>query len=442
MAGYRTRRVADQIQEEISSLLLKGLKDPRIGFVTITGVEISPDFSRAWVYFCTPGDEDSKAQSLVGLQSAAGFIRKTLGKRLHLKTIPEFLFKYDTSLDRGDRIERLLSDVREKEGWDDPTRVRGSAEEVARAVLSQNSFLVTSHTNPDGDAVASVLAMGHLLTALGKESVLYNPDPAPFNFMHLPGIDQLQSEPGEGPYDCTIVLDCSELSRVGRLPPAENRGVLVGIDHHLTTEPLGEVSYLDPGASSVGEMIARVLEHLPVELNREMAECIYCSILSDTGSFRYSNTTPAALATASEMVAKGVAPWDMALKVYESQPAVRIQLLSKALQTLHVDAKGRYGSVTVTKAMFESTGATPDMIDGFINYPRRIDGVEVAIQFREVDEDHHKVSFRSRGRISVAAIAESFGGGGHRNASGCTLEGTLEEVRIKIFQAVEAALDE
>jgi phosphoesterase RecJ-like protein len=441
MTSFRLQRLSEQIQEEISTLLLRGLKDPRIGFVTITGVDVSPDLSRAWVYFCTPGNEEQREQSRSGLQSAAGFIRKTLGKRLHIKQIPAFEFRYDTSLDRGDKIERLLSEVREKEGWDDPTRVRGSAEDVARALSDSGNCLVTSHTNPDGDAIGSVLAMGHLLDLLGQQTVLYNPDEVPSNYAHLPGAEKIQKLPGEGPYDTTIVLDCSELNRVGPLPSADNLGKIIGIDHHLTTKPLGSVYYLDPGASSIGEMIDRILEHLPIELDLTLANCIYCSILSDTGSFRYSNTSPEALRTAAKMVARGVSPWDMARQVYESQPRERLLMLANALPTLSLDSTGRYASILVTREMFESTGASADMIDGFINYPRRIEGVEVAIQFREMDGDGYKVSFRSRGIADVAAIAKQFGGGGHANAAGCTLSGKFEEVRAKIYQAVEATLN-
>jgi phosphoesterase RecJ-like protein len=442
MTSFRLQRLSEQIQEEISALLLKGLKDPRIGFVTITAVDISPDLSRAWVYFCTPGTEEERERSRLGLQSAAGFIRKALGKRLHIKQIPAFEFRYDTSLDRGDKIERILSEVREKEGWDDPTRVRGSAEEVARALNESRNCLVTSHTNPDGDAIASVLAMGHILGLLGKQAVMYNPDEVPANYAHLPNAEKIAKEPGEGPYDTTIVLDCSEFSRVGPLPPAERLGKIIGIDHHLTAEPLGDVYYLDPGASSIGEMIDRIIEHLPVELDLSLATCIYCSILSDTGSFRYSNTTPAALRSAARMLAQGVSPWDMARQVYESQPRERLLMLAAVLPSLQVDPSGRYASILVTREMFETTGATADMIDGFINYPRRIEGVEVAIQFREIDQDRYKISFRSRGNANVAEVADQFGGGGHANAAGCTLSGSFQEVRDKIYRAVEATLDE
>jgi bifunctional oligoribonuclease and PAP phosphatase NrnA len=442
MTAYRLQRIADQIGEEISALLLKGLKDPRIGFVTITGVEITRDLSQAFVFFSTPGTEEQRKQSREGLQSAAGFIRTTLGKRLHLKTIPELSFRYDKSLDNGDRIERLLSEVRKQEGWDDPTRPRGSVEELAGAINAARRFLVTSHKNPDGDAVASMLAMGHLLRSLAKEVVVYNPDAIPGNYQFLPGADSVTHQLAEESFDATVILDCSDLDRVGPLPPPERLGTVIGIDHHRTLTPLGKAYLLDPAASSVGELIDRLCQYMKIDVSLELATCIYTSILSDTGSFRYSNTSPAALSACARMLQGGVNPWEVALQVYESQPLSRIRLLALVLPTLEVDKSGRYGSIVITKEMFEKAGSNEAEIDGFINYPRGIEGVEVAIQFREMGADLYKVSFRSRGQVNVAEISEQFGGGGHANAAGCNLKGTLEEIRQRIYQAVEASLAE
>lgn len=442
MASYRPKRVAEQIQEEISGLLLKGLNDPRIGFVTITGVKLSPDFSRARVFFCTTGSDTERDTSQEGLQSAASFIRKVLGKRLHLKTIPELLFEYDSSLDEGDKIERILSEVREKEGWDDPSRSRGSPQEVAQALLYENRFLVISHLNPDGDAIGSSLATFRILKKLGKDATVFNRDGVPHNFKFLPDTDAVvTSLDGVEPFDVTVVLDCSELERTGIELPEEYLGTLVGIDHHLTAEPLGQSYYLNPTASSIGEMLFDVLKETSVELDKELATQIYTSILTDTGSFHYSNATPRALHVAAEMVAAGVSPWEVALEVFESQPIERIKLLSEVLPTLEVDPSGRYGTILITRDMLESSGALDEHIDGFINYPRGVEGVEVAVQFKEVDTEKFKVSFRSRGKVNVASIAENFGGGGHANAAGCSLEGPIDQVREKIGQAVEQAIE-
>jgi len=442
MATVRQQRVAEQIQQEISALLVKGIKDPRVGFITITGVEVSADLRVAWVYFSSTGSAEQRASSQQGLESAAGFIRRTLGKRLRLKTIPEFHFKYDESLDRGAHIEQLLTEVRQNEGWDDPQRVRGSVQEVARVIREEDDFLVVSHSNPDGDAIASLLGMRLILLALGKQVRTYCPEPVPHNFAFLPGVAQLAREHGDGPFAATIVLDCSELERCPPLPDAASRGRLVGIDHHLTTSPLGEAHYLDPGAAAVGEMLELLADELGVEMDADMATCLYTSILSDTGSFRYSNTSPRAMQCAARMLERGVQPWPVAFHVYESQPAARVQLLGLVLQTLELCCRNQVAIITVNRDMLQQTGATLDMLDGFINYPRGIAGVEVAVQIRETDEQQFKFSFRSAGRVDVAGIAARFGGGGHRNASGCTLPGPLDEARRLVINAIEDALEQ
>ena len=442
MSTVRLERIAEQLKQEISALLQKGLKDPRIGFVTITGVKITADLSSARVFFSTPGTPEQRAESEQGLSSAAGFIRATLKKRLRLRTIPEISFHYDRSLDDGDRMERLLKEVRAQEGWDDPNRVRGSASEVARALREHKRFLVTTHTNPDGDAIASMLAMRRLLLQLGKEVRAYHVEDAPVNFRFLPDLAEVRRDFGDEAFDVTVVLDCSELERACPLPPPERRGMLVSIDHHLSAEPLGERYLLDPLASSIGELIAEVLVELGIEPDRDLATCIYTSILSDTGSFRYSSTTPRALQTAARMLSAGVQPWEVARAVYESQPAARLQLLARVLPTLEIEPRGRYASIVILLEMYQQSGGGEELIDGFINFPRGIQGVEVAIQFRETAPGRFKVSFRSAGKVDVAEIAGSFGGGGHRNAAGCTLEHPLPEVKRRIYQAVEAALPE
>jgi bifunctional oligoribonuclease and PAP phosphatase NrnA len=441
MPNVRTLRVAEQIQEEISGLLLKGIKDPRIGFVTITGVKITADLRQAKVFFCSPGSEEEREKSKAGLQSAAPFIRKTLLKRLKLKTIPELEFVYDISLDEGNRIETLLAEVRKQEGWDDPTRVRGSASEISTTLKKHQVFLVTSHRNPDGDAVASTLAMVRLLQILGKQAIGYQPDKIPENFAFLPGFDTIQKTvPPDLSFDATVILDCSELTRVGALPEPARRGVQIVIDHHLTAKPCGDVVFLNPNASAIGELIDQILQEMGIEPDPELATCIYTSILTDTGSFHYSNSTPEALRSAARMVAAGALPWEIALRVYESFPLKRFQLLTRVLQSLEISPAGNFGSILISKSMFDETGTSDDIIDGFINFPRSIQGVEVAIQFRELSENQYKVSFRSRGKINVAEISGQFGGGGHANASGCTLSGSLSEVKQMVFEAVESSL--
>ncbi len=203
---------------------------------------------------------------------------------------------------------------------------------------------------------------------------------------------------------------------------------------------------MDPDASATGELVYYVLRHMEKagsgEIDYPIALCLYTAIFTDTGSFRYSNTSPDALRVASELVAYGINSWDVAEAVYESKAYPVLRLAGNFLRTLGVSARGRFAWGAIRKADYLETGAREEHTDGFVNYPRSIKGVEVAIFFRETNAKSIKVSMRSKGKINVAAIAEKFGGGGHHNAAGCTLTGSLEVVQQRVLGIVAECLDD
>ncbi|MBE0597695.1 MAG: bifunctional oligoribonuclease/PAP phosphatase NrnA [Desulfuromonadales bacterium] len=311
-----------------------------------------------------------------------------------------------------------------------------------KAILTKISgagrILVASHEGPDGDAIASTLALANALREAGKQVVAYNVDGVPEALDFLPGARELVSTL-DGSFDLGFVLDAGELRRAGP-QVAERCRALINIDHHPHSEPFGEINWVDEGASATGAMIYRLLSAAEIAISREVAVCIYTAILADTGSFRYSNADPEAFRIAAAMVEKGVSPWDIASGMYENQAAKRLQLLAKVLQTLTVSSCGRLGSVAVTEAMLRETGAGPEHTDGFVNYPRSIRGVEVALFFRQVKDQAFKVGFRSKGRVDVGSLARALGGGGHHNAAGAVVDGDLEEVRASVIAKVEALL--
>jgi phosphoesterase RecJ-like protein len=186
--------------------------------------------------------------------------------------------------------------------------------------------------------------------------------------------------------------------------------------------------------------VYRIASAMGYCFDAETALCLYVSIITDTGSFRYSNANREAFAIAGEMVESGVNAWDVAEQLYENQPRKRLELLARCLPTLEVIKGGLAASVTVTLDMYANTGADAELTDGFVNYPRSIKGVEVAIFFRQLNEFKIKVGFRSKGKVNVAVFSAAMGGGGHHNAAGCTVEGTLEEVKAKVYALVEATL--
>lgn len=311
---------------------------------------------------------------------------------------------------------------------------------ILEKIDAGQSFLVASHENPDGDAMASTLALVNFLRECGKDVVAYNKDGVPKDFTFLPGsetlVDQLDAD---ALFDVGFILDAGELRRAGTHLKGLCRS-LVNIDHHPHSEDFGDIYYLDERASATGAMIYRIVEGSGRPLSMEVALCVYTAILSDTGSFRYSNADPEAFTVAAAMVERGVNPWSVASGLYESQEEKRLRLLALALATLTVSSCGTYASVSVTNEMMQQSQAGSEHTDGFVNYPRSVRGVEVAIFFRQVGEEAFKVGFRSKGRVDVGALSREFGGGGHHNAAGAVVEGSLDQVRSTVFSRLDVLL--
>ena len=313
-------------------------------------------------------------------------------------------------------------------------------EQLLDAISQGQSFLVASHESPDGDALGSTLALMLALREMGKEVVAYNSHEMPKEYAFLPGQESLVCEvPTDRNFDVGFVLDAGELKRAGSWL-RDRCETLVNVDHHPHSEDFGEIYYVDTAASATGVMIHRILKALQHPISEDVAICIYTAILSDTGSFRYSNANPEAFRVAGEMVALNVDPWAISSGLYESQDEVRLRLLALALPTLKVSESGDYASIAVTLDMYAASQASAVHTDRFINYPRSIDGVEVAIFFRQLDPQTFKVGFRSKGKVDVGSLARELGGGGHHNAAGATVEGALETVEQWVFNRIDELL--
>lgn len=309
-------------------------------------------------------------------------------------------------------------------------------DQVIAAIRAGRRFLVASHENPDGDAIASTLALTNALREMGKEVVAFNQDGVPNDYRFLPGWESVTSAIPEGvPFDAGFVLDAGELRRAGHWIRGACR-TLVNIDHHPHSENFGEIYWVDDQASATGVMVYRLLQALGQPISLDVATCLYTTILSDTGSFRYSNADREAFHVAGEMVALGVDPWSIASGLYESQEESRLRLLARALPTLDVAPCGTFAAITVTTEMYAATGTGPEHTDRFINYPRSVRGVEVALFFRQTGPDRYKVGFRSKGKVDVGALARELGGGGHHNAAGAELDGPLDSVREQVFSRI------
>jgi len=314
---------------------------------------------------------------------------------------------------------------------------------IAAVIEGGSRFLVAAHINPDGDAIGSSLALALAMEKMGKDVVVYNRDAVPFQFAGMASAERVVgSLEGEAPFDAAFVLDCAELERVGTgFFDMVTTDTWVNIDHHLTNKTFADYSVIDSSACSTGYLVYQLLKLLDVEIDLDIAENIYTTILFDTGSFHYSNATSEAFSAAGDMVALGVSPWNVANRVYENQPQGRIQLLSHVLNTLKVEGDGKIASVMVTQEMMKETSTGPDATDGFVNYPRSIEGVEAAFLIRETGKDEYKVSYRSKGTVNVAEAAQTFGGGGHRNAAGCVINGDIAYVRSRAVDALKAVME-
>jgi phosphoesterase RecJ-like protein len=313
-------------------------------------------------------------------------------------------------------------------------------EQILQLIEESQTFLIASHESPDGDALGSTLALTNALREMGKEVVAYNQDRAPLDYAFLPGYATMVTELDNAQrFDVGFVLDAGELRRAGSWI-RERCQSLVNIDHHPYSEDFGNIYYVDTQACATGIMIYRLLQAGGYLVSREVAICIYTAILSDTGSFRYSNANPEAFRVAGEMISFGVDPWAIASGLYENQDLERLRLLALSLSTLRISTCGLYASLAVTLDMYASAGANEEHTDRFINYPRSIRGVEVAIFFRQLAADRFKVGFRSKGNIDVGALARAMHGGGHHNAAGAEVQGSLEHVQEWVFKRVAELL--
>ena len=319
---------------------------------------------------------------------------------------------------------------------------RADAEASVIEALEQGKrFLVTSHPDPDGDAIGCMAAALLTLQEMGREVVAFNPDPVPRRFRFLGGTDQFVRElPADAAFDTTVVMDCSPDRILGHTGLDDERlGRIVVVDHHKIHGSGGDVIYRDPAAASVGVLLFRLFQRMGLDLS-PAAESIFCTVMSDTGSYRYQNTDPECMRVSATLLEHGVDTWRVASHLYEDHPAGEVKLLGLVLRTLEVSDDGACAALMVTPQMLEQTGCGQDVVDGMINHARGVEGAQVAILMRTAT-DHVRVSLRSRGAVDVSKVAAHFGGGGHHNAAGFTRAEPLEMVRRELFEAVTDLLN-
>jgi bifunctional oligoribonuclease and PAP phosphatase NrnA len=313
-------------------------------------------------------------------------------------------------------------------------------EAAAKFIEQHDDFLVVSHIQPDGDAASSTFATGWILNQLGKSFTMINEGAMPSKFSYLWESDRVIDYSNERPqrlYQTIISVDCADFSRMGKISTLFDEQVkLLNVDHHPTNDRFGSCHLIKHDAAATVQILYDLAIHMNLVPNLEFGDCIYTGLLTDTGGFRYSNTSPEVMQIGATLLALGVQGSTIAEQVLERVTYSQIVLLQRALSTLSFAHDRKLAWLAVSMTDLEITGASSDDLDGLVNYPRNVEGVEVGMLFKEKTTGVIKVSLRSAGQVDVAKIAQSLGGGGHVRASGCTIHGTLEEAVVRMVQEV------
>jgi phosphoesterase RecJ-like protein len=320
-----------------------------------------------------------------------------------------------------------------------PSRLVTRAQ-VAEAIRTRQRFVIASHVRPDGDATGSQLAMAYALRALGKEVRVVSRDAPPPSLADLPGVTDVEVVSRvDDPGDAVIVMECSELARTG--VDGLGGSFVINIDHHLGNTEYGAMNWLDISAASCGEMVYGLIHELGVPLTREIATHVYVTILTDTGSFHYSNITPRTFEICRECMEAGMQPHAVAHSLFNNSNLGRLRLFGAILGAMDIDPSGRLATLYVDQRIAHECGGTYEDIEGLINEPLTVKEIEAVLFFKEHGPLDWRVSMRSKGSTDINAVARQFGGGGHKNASGCSATGSLTDLKPRMQALILEQVD-
>ena len=321
-----------------------------------------------------------------------------------------------------------------------------SLKKICASVKQYNNFLITVHTSPEGDALGAELAFYNLVKKLGKSAVIINEDALPYGYDFLPG-NNLILRPGKGckniniaDFDCFVVLDCADLKRTGSVYKLNSgNNPVLNIDHHISNRNFGSVNWVEPGASSCSEMVYKLYKRLRLRIDKETALLLYTGIMTDTGSFRYSNTSGFTHKVVADLLQSGLDVAQVYRNTYENIPQPDIRLLLKVLPEIRFYCRGRIAWFKIKKQLLKSGKPRVDLADLILSFGRAIKEVEVVALFKENlgENDEVRVNLRSQGKVDVNKVASFFGGGGHKTAAGCTLHGDIAKISRKVLNKIK-----
>lgn len=429
----RPARVAERIRDELSQMLLRGeVRDPAARGVLVSLVRVTDDLRIARVYLRLLEVEVTAARrrgAVDAMERAGGFLRRELARRMSLKHVPELELYWDDTFDEVAAVDRLLDEVRDE--------VRPTGDGVAgakRLVEAGQRFVVTCHRRPDADALGSALGLAEILRALGKEAVVFVPEPIPEYLRFLPGAAEVRRALPEGEtWDACFITDTASTALLPEgMPERRVAGPIVVLDHHAAHDGLGDFVIRDTRAVATAEVVLAFGRELGVEeIPGAAATPLYAALVADTGGFRYPGTTGDTLRLGARLLDRGADPWEVAYELFEGWPVEKLRLLGEVIDGLALELEGRLAVVRVTDEILRRTGASEEMIEGMVSYGRRLRGVEIAAQLWQRG-DRTRISLRSRGRADVSAMAVAMGGGGHVYAAGAEIDGDLEAAAKRV----------
>ena len=467
MDPYRTNKQNQAILEVLSALIQTEVKDPRVGFVTLNTVKLNRDHSVAEVFFSVMGENEEWQKSLLGLKKARGFMQSKLVRVLGLRAAPDLRFIYDDSVAKAVDMGALLDDLKvQGEFMTEEDRKRQMTlddivppAELIRGLRAGRSFWIVPHHNPDPDAMGSALALGEALAAMGRDVRVMGYTEPPVGLSDLPGFKGVTSSDdaerifAEEQPDTLVLVDCHRIDRTGPLEEVLDRfAARWCVDHHLISgRRAPEPGWIEARACSSCTLIHQVITTLgegdeetgdpAFELTLDMATNLYAGLVTDTGGFRFSNTVPFTFEFARTLSERGVDTATVASQTLHRYRRAGVAMLQRVLATFDYHAGGRILVAHATRQMLKETGAVMGDTEGFVNIATAVDGVDYVVFIKELDDDVWRVSMRVRAEGDVQVIAARYGGGGHKKAAGCTIEGDLAEVVAGLVGDLTAALN-
>ncbi len=458
MDPYKKNRLKAAIQRGLSELIATQVKDPRVGMVSVSQVELNRDNSQAKIYVAVTGDEDEQKLCLAGLKTAAGFLQGQLGRMLRLRTVPVLQFAYDDSMDRGFGIEEVLRELEEQGEFADEAERRRQLSledfeppsELIDPLREAETIWISGHWSPDPDCVGAALALAAALEALEKDVTVFRFPEPPAGLTTLPGWDatvDASEAPAmleEAAPDLVLLVDCHRSDRCGPLQDTFDRiESVVCVDHHLVSGRRAPVpGWLDARAESTCTLAYRVIQVLAGDddevLDVDVATNLFAGLAGDTGGFRFDNVGPATFRLAAELADRGVNTAELQHRLLHQRRRQGLDLMQRALASVTYAGGGRVALMRISLDDLAATSASVAETEGLVNILMSVEGVRYAALLKEIETDVWRGSLRCHDG-DVQAVASAFGGGGHVRAAGCTVEGSGDDVAARMTEALLTA---